>query len=125
MNINLAPYNWYIFFGALALLIIFGIVTVVRALPLVKDLKAHKPEMDNISKNIELTKIKTGAIKETKEASRKSDKALSSLLLLLAIHKAYKAKDERGPRAYMDTAAEVLQRRRAKADLFSSLRNGI
>lgn len=122
---NLNPYNWYIFFVALALLIVFGIITVVRSLPLIRELKAHKPEMDNIKKNIEHTKIKTGAIKETKETSKKNDKALSSLLLLWAIHKAYKAKDERGPRAYMDTAAEVLQKRNAKADLFSSLRRGI
>lgn len=122
---NLNPYNWYIFFVALELLIVFGIITVVRSLPLIRELKAHKPEMDNIKKNIEHTKIKTGAIKETKETSKKNDKALSSLLLLWAIHKAYKAKDERGPRAYMDTAAEVLQKRNAKADLFSSLRRGI
>lgn len=125
MNINLSPYNWYIFLGALALLIIFGIITVVHALPLVKDLKSHKEELDNIKKNVQLTKIKTSALKESKEESKKSDKALNSLLLLLAIHKAYKEKDQRGPRAYVDTAAEVLQKRKTKADLFSSLRRGI
>ena len=125
MNINLSPYNWYIFLGALALLIIFGIITVVHALPLVKDLKSHKEELDNIKKNAQLTKIKTSVLKESKEESKKSDKALNSLLLLLAIHKAYKEKDQRGPRAYVDTAAEVLQKRKAKADLLSSLRRGI
>lgn len=125
MNINLSPYNWYIFLGALVLLIIFGIITVVHALPLVKDLKSHKEELDNIKKNVQLTKIKTSALKESKEESKKSDKALNSLLLLLAIHKAYKEKDQRGPRAYVDTAAEVLQKRKAKANLLSSLRRGI
>ena len=125
MNINLSPYNWYIFLGALVLLIIFGIITVVHALPLVKDLKSHKEELDNIKKNVQLTKIKTSALKESKEESKKSDKALNSLLLLLAIHKAYKEKDQRRPRAYVDTAAEVLQKRKAKADLLSSLRRGI
>jgi len=122
---NLSPYNWYIFFGALALLIVFGIITAVRAMPLVKDLKAHQPEIDNIKKNVQLTQIKTGALKEKQAESKKNDKALSSLLLLWTIHKAYKAKDERGPRAYVDTAAEVMQKRKARADLFSSLRNGI
>ena len=125
MNINLSPYNWYIFLGALVLLIIFGIITVVHALPLVKDLKSHKEELDNIKKNVQLTKIKTSVLKESKEESKKSDKALNSLLLLLAIHKAYKENDQRGPRAYVDTAAEVLQKRKAKADLLSSLRRGI
>lgn len=125
MNIKLSPYNWYIFLGALVLLIIFGIITVVHGLPLVKDLKSHKEELDNIKKNVQLTKIKTSVLKESKEESKKSDKALNSLLLLLAIHKAYKEKDQRGPRAYVDTAAEVLQKRKAKADLLSSLRRGI
>ena len=125
MNINLSPYNWYIFYGALALLIVFVILTAVHAIPLVKDLKAHQPEIDNIKKNVQLTQIKTGALKEKQAESKKNDKTLNSLLLLWAIHKSYKAKDERGPRAYVNTAAEVLQKRKARADLFSSLRNGI
>ena len=125
MNINLAPYNWYIFYGALALLVIFVIVSVVHALPLVKEIKRHSDDFSSIRKNVELTKIKTGVLKEKKQASKKNDKAWSALLLLLAVHKAYKEKDQHGPRSYMDTAAEVLQKRKAKADLFNSLRNGI
>ena len=125
MNINLAPYNWYIFYGALALLIIFLVVLVVHALPLMKEMKSHSDDFSSIRTNIELTKIKTEAIKETKQASKKNDKAMSALLLLLAIHKAYRDKDHHGPRSYLDTAAEVLQERKARADLYSSLRNGI
>ena len=125
MNINLAPYNWYIFYGALALLIIFLVVLVVHALPLMKEMKSHSDDFSSIRTNIELTKIKTEAIKETKQASKKNDKAMSALLLLLAIHKAYRDKDHHDPHSYLDTAAEVLQKRKAKADLFNSLRSGI
>lgn len=125
MNINLAPYNWYIFYGALALLVVFLVVLVVHALPLMKEVKSHSDDFSSIRKNAELTKIKNEAIKETKQASKKNDKAMSALLLLLAIHKAYRDKDQHGPRSYLDTAAEVLQKRKAKADLFNSLRGGI
>ena len=125
MNINLAPYNWYIFYGALALLVVFLVVLVIHALPLVKEMKKHSDDISSIRKNVELTKIKTEAIRETKQASKKNDKAMSALLLLLAIHKAYRDKDQHSPRSYLDTAAEVLQKRKAKADLFNSLRSGI
>ena len=125
MNINLAPYNWYIFYGALALLVVFLVVLVLHALPLMKEMKSHSDDFSSIRTNIELTKIKTEAIKETKQASKKNDKAMSALLLLLAIHKAYRDKDHHGPHSYLDTAAEVLQKRKAKADLFNSLRSGI
>ena len=35
MNINLAPYNWYIFYGALALLVVFLVVLVATVSVLV------------------------------------------------------------------------------------------
>ena len=125
MNINLAPYNWYIFYGALALLVVFLVVLVAHALPLAKEMKKYSDDISSIRKNVELTKIKTEAIRETKQASKKNDKAMNALLLLLAIHKAYRDKDHHSPRSYLDTAAEVLQKRKAKADLFNSLRSGI
>ena len=125
MNINLAPYNWYIFYGTLALLVVFLVVLVAHALPLAKEMKKYSDDISSIRKNVELTKIKTEAIRETKQASKKNDKAMSALLLLLAIHKAYRDKDHHNPRSYLDTAAEVLQKRKAKADLFNSLRGGI
>ena len=125
MNINLAPYNWYIFYGALALLVVFLVALVVHALPLMKEVKKHSADYSSIRKNAALAKIKTEALRETKQASKKNDKAMSALLLLLAIHKAYRDKDHHSPRSYLDTAAEVLQKRKAKADLFNSLRGGI
>lgn len=125
MNINLAPYNWYIFYGALALLVVFLAVLVVHDLPLMKEVKKHSDDFSSIRKNAELAKIKTEALRETKQASKKNDKAMSALLLLLAIHKAYRDKDQHSPRSYLDTAAEVMQKRKAKADLFNSLRSGI
>lgn len=116
MKINLEPYNYYILYIAIILLIICLVITCMKALSLIKEINTKKPAFENINHDVQLAKIKTEAMKEKKEESHKNDKYLKVLLpILLAIYTTYRDDDElHGIKGYRKAAGNVMEKKMRK-----------
>lgn len=117
MKFDFRPWNWYIFLAAFVLLIIFGIITAVKASCVGQIVQTWKPAAAQIRRNIELTRIKTQVLKEKKEADKKKPGLREIILLLAAMHKFYKNQEEKGPSGMRRAAVKAVQERSASHDL--------
>lgn len=126
-NLSLKPYNLYILYAALILLVIFLIYTAVKASSLMKSLKHMQESMKPVNDQITLAKIKTEAMQETKAENKKKDKVASIVIpFLLYAYELYKKDDElhgfKGYRKAMGKAAAYRKEekriiQKVKADL--------
>ena len=70
MSINLEPYNYWILYGALVLLLICLIIAGVKAVKLLKAVKTYQPVIDHMQTNTKLAQIKVEAMQEKKRKRR-------------------------------------------------------
>lgn len=127
-NFNLTPFSHWCLLGGFILLIIFLIITAVKAVPLVKAIShTKKAYLDHIQEGVTATKIKTDVIKEKKQKAEKTVKPLLSLVpLLIAMVKNYRNDDEKkGPKGMRKAADEEILRRYDKEKVQSFLKNFI
>lgn len=106
----LEPYNYYVLYASLILLIIFLIVTAVKAAGLMKSVSRMKETMKPVNDQITLVKIKKEAMEETKAENKKKNRIASVVIpFLLYAYQLYKKDDElhglKGYRKAMSKAA--------------------
>lgn len=120
MYLNLAPYNTYILYAALVLLLIFLIVTGVKAGKLLKAVKAVQPQAESIKTNVQLAKIKVDVMQEKKKEDAAKNKKYSILIpILLAIKHTYDADENlNGPKGMAKAANQVIRKRSEQKKLF-------
>lgn len=116
MKINLEPYNYYILYAAIILLLICICYTCMKALSLLKEIKKEQVHFDSIQTNITLSKIKAEAIQEKKAETHKNDKYFKVLLpILLAIYTTYRNDEElKGIKGYQKAASKVMDQKMHK-----------
>lgn len=107
---SLKPYNLYVLYGALILLVIFGIITFLKAKPLLKEIKQMKPGLEQIKAGTETLKTKgSEAMAVTKTGIRSGAVAVMVIAFLKQVGSDYKQKDEKGFRQYTDSAKKVIK----------------
>jgi len=120
MGLNLEPYNYWILYASLVLLLLFLIVTVFKVLKLAKELKTIKPTVDHIDLNGKLSKIKIDALQEKKKEDAEKNKIYQILLpILLAIKHAYDTDNNlNGTNGMIKAAQRVIKNRNDQKKLF-------
>jgi hypothetical protein len=112
---NLYPYNTYILYAALILLIIYGIILVIHLSKLAQAIKAKQPVFEEIQKNSELAQRKASAVKaKSDQDAKKLKQSLPVLLLVWSIFQNYqqnKKDGERGRRGLHDATAKAFKER--------------
>ena len=94
MQVSLYPYNYWCLIAAFVLLLVFLVMTFLKARPLIRQLNTMKPQLTEIQNGITSSKIKADTIgtKAKKDVNQGSG-VLSSLLILNAIRKDYRNAD--------------------------------
>lgn len=107
---SLKPYNLYVLYGAIVLFLIFGIITFLKAKPLLKEIRKMKPEMEQIKAGTETLKAKgTEAVNVTKTGIRNGAVIVMVIAFLKKVANDYKEKDEKGFKEYTESAKKVLK----------------
>ena len=124
MGINLEPYNYWILYGALVLLLICLIIAGVKALKLLKAVKTYQPVIDHMQTNTKLAQIKVEAMQEKKKEDAAKNKTLKLLIpILLAIKHTYdNDADLNGARGYAKAASQVVKKRTDERKLFAQFK---
>ncbi|MCH3962600.1 MAG: hypothetical protein LKF53_01585 [Solobacterium sp.] len=90
MGISFAPYNFWILYGACAILLICLIILGIKAGKMMKAIRTYQPAFKHIQKNIQLAQIKAEAMQEKKQEDDAKNKKWKILLpFLLAIKHTY------------------------------------
>ena len=125
-NFVLTPYSHWILWAGIALLLVFLIITGIRTVPLVKALsKMQKEDIAHIKEGVTDVKIKTDAIKEKHEETKKKLQPAAVLLpLLIATLKNYHADEEKkGVKGMRRAADEVILKKAEKEKIRDYLKN--
>ena len=120
MGLNLEPYNYWILYASLVLLLLFLIITAFKVLKFTKELKTIKPTADHINLNSKLSKIKVDALQEKKKEDAKKNKVYQILLpILLAIKHTYDTDNNlNGTSGMIKAAQRVIKNRNDQKKLF-------
>ncbi len=124
MSINLEPYNYWILYGALVLLLICLIIAGVKAVKLLKAVKTYQPVIDHMQTNTKLAQIKVEAMQEKKKEDAAKNKTLKLLLpILLAIKHTYDNDASlNGAKGYAKAASQVVKKRTDERKLFAQFK---
>lgn len=124
MQLNLYPYNFYILYGALVLLLVFLIILAVKGVHLLKAISKETPTLQNMQKNVQLTQIKIEAMQEKKAEDDKKNRWLKPLIpFLLAAYHIYRQDNElHGLKGMGGAARQVLLERAQKNGLINQLK---
>ena len=111
-NMNLAPYNYWVLYAAIAAVVVSLIILAKKAMEIPKAVKEFDPYTTKMKRNIQLLQIKTGAMQEKKQEDEKKNKALKiALPILLSIYEIYKKDDSmKGISGFKDAALAYVQR---------------
>lgn len=115
MKLNLYPYNMYILYAALFLLLVCIIMTLMRLLSMAKVLGDLQAETETLSRNAAVVGEELQKQSEKKKASRISlKKILAGWLLLSAVKKDYDRHEENGMRQAVRSYRNVTEARALK-----------
>lgn len=121
---NLYPYNYWILWASIALLVIFLIMTLVHLFGLLKSVKYIMPAVNNM--NGSLTSLQESASrmpqKKKSESPISAAKLLSAFLLLRAVKKEYDRSSENGIKEYGRSAIRVIEKRNRRDNIQKELR---
>lgn len=122
MKLYLEPYNHYVLYAALILLLLFLIILGVKAGKLLKTVQTIKPSADSIQKNVTLAKIKMEAMQDKKKEDSVKNKRYRILIpILLAIKHTYDNDDNlNGIKGMTKAANQVLKKRTEQKKMFES-----
>lgn len=126
-NFVLEPYNYYVLYASLILLILFLIYTVVRAAHLLKTVSSMKTSLKPVHDNVTLAKIKMEAMQEKKAEDSKKNKAASVLIpFLLLAYRLYKEDDElHGWKGYRKAAGRAMRLEKEEKRILSKLKTDL
>ena len=123
-NFNLTPYNHYIFIGTLILTLFCFILLGIKALNLVNSIQELTPNIEKITKDIEITGAKIKLLEKDDNKKSLSPYVKAALPIILAIRKAYKKDDKKkGVKGYAEATAQVVNRRNTQNLLIEELKN--
>ena len=116
---NIYPYNYYILYGSLGLLVLALLITLIKALKMAKSFKNMNLETSAIQDNLNNMNKKTILINEVKEAKKKKYGWLKTALpIAIAIRAIYNSNDDlHGIKGYK-TAAQTYMKRTSQENKF-------
>ncbi len=122
---NLYPYNYWILYAAIAVLVIYTIVCLLKIAGMAKDMLAFlKPRTDKLQRELTLMQIKTEAMAEKKAEDAKKNKWLKlAMPILLAIYSTYRKDEEaHGPKGYVKAAKKYFNDRNEEQKFIKKVR---
>ena len=115
---SLYPYNYWILYAAIVLLIVFLILTLMRAMPLLKALNTMKGSLNGINTDTaSLTgKLQTIMPAEDPDKPKKklpisASQIIEGIMLLRSIRKNYRKADGSGLKQVRTSTSEVIKKR--------------
>ncbi len=122
MNINLYPFNLYILYAAIVLLIIFLILTVVKAMPLLKAVGDLKQPLEQISLRASDAGDKAGKVTAMVNGIVSTVKKLVPVIVLLSLaNEFYQDSDEDGIREFGRSTVKAIQKQQDEKKLAKSI----
>ena len=125
---NLYPYNYWILYASIALLVIVLIKSLLDIAKAAKEAAAAvKPLTDDLNRNAALMKIKTDAINEKKQENAKKNKYLKlALPIVLGVYRQYR-KDETatGPKGVVKSAQIYYANDKAQKELIKKVKEAL
>lgn len=126
MQFSLYPYNYWCLIAAFILLLVFLVLTFLRARPQLKQLNTMKPQLASIQEGIEATKIKADTVRtKAKKDVNQGSGVLSSLMILHAIRKDYKSSDGSGMKQFLKSAEHVYSQKATEDRLIRKVKNNL
>ena len=109
---NIYPYNYYILYGSIGLLVLALLITLIKALKMSKSFKNMNLETSSIQDSLNNMNKKTAFINEVKEAKKKKYGWLKTAIpIAIAIRAIYNSNDDlHGLKGYK-TAAQTYMKR--------------
>ena len=112
INLNLYPYNLYVLYASIALLILFLVLTVTKLMPLAQAANALKPSTERMTANLnDMSKKATALGEKVSKAVKLIKTALPWLLLLKAANDLYNDSDEDGIREFGRSTVKAYKKR--------------
>lgn len=126
-NFTIEPYNYYVLYASLILLVLFLIYTAVKAGHLLKTVSGMKASVKPVNDNITLAKIKLEAMQEKKAEDSKKNKAASVVIpFLLLAYRLYKDDDElHGWKGYKKAAGRAMRLEKEEKRILSKLKTDL
>ncbi|MDO4520553.1 MAG: hypothetical protein Q4D59_08715 [Erysipelotrichaceae bacterium] len=125
---NIYPYNYWILYAAIAVLVITLIVSLVKIAGMAKEMIAFiTPRTEMLQRKATLTQIKLDAMAEKKAEDAKKNKVLKMVMpILLAIYSIYRKDDEAsGPSGYVKAAKTYFNDRSEEQKFIKKIRAAI
>ena len=126
-EISFYPWNYWILYGSIVLLVIFIIMTAMKALGLLQELKTLNDKTAGMQRNLKLMQIKTEAINEKSAEQKKKNKLfMTAIPILLAVQKAYKDNDSfEGAKGYVSAAKKVYEDRQSEKSFIAKIKKSL
>lgn len=122
MNINLYPFNLYILYAAIVLLIVFLILTVVKAMPLLKAVGDLKQPLDQMSLRVADVSDKAGKVSSMINSIVSTVKKVVPVLVLLSLaNEIYQDSDEDGIKEFGKSTVKAIQKQQDEKKLAKSI----
>ncbi|MCR5450306.1 MAG: hypothetical protein K6F23_13035 [Solobacterium sp.] len=122
MNINLYPFNLYILYAAIVLLIVFLILTVVKAMPLLRAVGDLKQPLDQMSLRVADVSDKAGKVSSMINGIVSTVKKVVPVLVLLSLaNEIYQDSDEDGIKEFGKSTVKAIQKQQDEKKLAKSI----
>ena len=121
---DITPYNYYILYAAIAMLVVTLILSLLQMARCAKDMLAFlQPKTDKLQRDLKIMQIKMDVMNEKKAADAKKNKyILLALPILLAVYQAYQKDDEAvGAKGVVKAAKAVYENRASEAKLIKKV----
>ncbi len=127
MKLNLYPYNYWILYAAIALLVISILALLAKLLKTAKTLKAMTPQLEHMANQLKLAGIKAEVVKEKSDADLQRIKPLlTAAPILLAINSIYNKDDElEGIKGYSQAARRYASQKSSEQKLIKTISKAI
>lgn len=125
---NIYPYNYWILYAAIAVLIITIILSLLQIAKMAKDMMGFlQPKTEKLQRNLTLAKIKMDVMSEKKAADAKKNKYIMlAMPILLAVYQQYQKDDEAtGVQGVVKSARSIYETRTAEAKLIKKVASSI
>ncbi len=122
MNLNLYPFNLYILYAAIVLLIVFLILTVVKAMPLLRAVGDLKQPLDQMSLRVADVSDKAGKVTSMINGIISTVKKVVPVLVLLSLaNEIYQDSDEDGIKEFGKSTVKAIQKQQDEKKLAKSI----
>ena len=124
--LNFAPYNFWILYASIAILVITMFTTLSKVLKFGKAVSAYKPQIASIQQNVQRSAVKAQAVAGRMNQIMSIVKpAIAALSLLLAAKALYDKREESGISGFTKATSDVIAGRASKRGFVNAVRKGI